>query len=332
MKFFLTLILLALLLAAAAGFLVYAPFGPATETFVDIPPGTGSHTIAAKLESAGVIRSRFAFELLRLYKGGTLKAGEYRFDHPAPATEVYARIARGDVYTVALTIPEGYNIFDIAQAVETAGLGSREAFLAAERQHTELIAPWQTPGSPPPTSLEGYLFPDTYRFSRHATPEQILTAMVHRFRQEATQLGLTPENAQDVPRTIIMASLIEKEVREDAERPLVAGVFVNRLARSMPLATDPSVIYAALLDNRWRGTIYASDLQSPSPYNTYRHPGLPPGPISNPGAAAIRAAMHPAQTDFLYFVSDAAGHTRFSVGLKEHAEQVQAYRQTQQSH
>ena len=129
-----------------------------------------------------------------------------------------------------------------------------------------------------------------------------------------------------------MASLIEKEVRQDAERPLVAGVFVNRLARGMPLATDPSVIYAALLDNRWRGTIYASDLQSPSPYNTYRHPGLPPGPISNPGAAAIRAAMHPAPTDYLYFVSDAAGHTRFSVGLKEHAEQVQAYHQTQQSH
>jgi UPF0755 protein len=126
-----------------------------------------------------------------------------------------------------------------------------------------------------------------------------------------------------------MASVIEKEVRQDAERPLVAGVFVNRLAKSMPLATDPTVIYAALLDDRWRGTLYASDLQSLSPYNTYKHLGLPPGPISNPGVASLRAAMHPAQTDYLYFVSDAAGHTRFSVGLKEHAEQVQAYRQAQ---
>jgi UPF0755 protein len=106
-------------------------------------------------------------------------------------------------------------------------------------------------------------------------------------------------------------------------------VFVNRLAKSMPLATDPTVIYAALLDNRWRGTIYASDLQSPSPYNTYKHTGLPPGPISNPGVASLRAALHPTQTDYLYFVSDAAGHTRFSVDLKEHGQQVQAYRQAE---
>ncbi len=107
----------------------------------------------------------------------------------------------------------------------------------------------------------------------------------------------------------------------------MAGVFVNRLAKSMPLATDPTIIYAALLDDRWRGTIYASDLQSPSPYNTYKHKGLPPGPISNPGMAALHAALHPARTDYLYFVSDAAGHTRFSTGLKEHDQQVLAYRE-----
>jgi UPF0755 protein len=127
-----------------------------------------------------------------------------------------------------------------------------------------------------------------------------------------------------------MASLIEKEVSQDSERPLVAGVFENRLAKGMPLATDPTVIYAALLDGRWRGTIYASDLQNPSPYNTYRHPGLPPGPICSPGLAALRAAIHPARTDYLYFVADANGHSRFSAGLKEHAEQVQAYRHAAQ--
>jgi UPF0755 protein len=123
-----------------------------------------------------------------------------------------------------------------------------------------------------------------------------------------------------------MASLIEKEVSQDSERPHVAGVFVNRLDRNMPLATDPTVIYAALLDNNWRGTIYASDLKSPSPYNTYKHAGLPPGPICNPGLAALRAALNPTKTGYLYFVSDAAGHTRFSVDLKEHDAQVQAYR------
>ncbi len=325
MKFLATLLLLAVLIAAAAAALIYLPYGPTTETFVDIAPGTGTQAIAAQLEQAGVIRTQYAFDLLRAIKGRTLKAGEYRFDHAVPMTEVYARLVRGDVYTRALTIPEGFNIFDIAQAVEAAGLGSRSTFLAAARQYTELIAPWHQPGDPQPQSLEGYLFPDTYHFSRHTTPLQMLTAMVRRFRQASTQLGLTTDPA----RTVIMASLVEKEVSQDAERLLVAGVFVNRLAQRMPLATDPTVIYAALLENRWRGTIYASDLQSPSPYNTYRHPGLPPGPICNPGMAALRAAISPAKTDYLYFVSDAAGHSRFSSNLKEHAQQVQTYRQSQ---
>src|SRR6202042_280843 len=187
----------------------------------------------------------------------------------------------------------------------------------------ELIAEWIPQDGHSPDSLEGYLFPDTYQFSRHATPLQMLTVMVRRFRQMSVQLGMNG----DIARTVIMASLVEKEVSQGAERPLVAGVFVNRLAKNIPLATDPTVIYAALLEKRWRGTIYASDLQSPSPYNTYKRTGLPPGPICNPGVAALRAAMNPAKTNYLYFVSDAAGHTRFSVDLKQHAQQVQAYRQ-----
>lgn len=324
MKILGILLLLLLVAAAAAGFLLYAPYGPTTETFVEIPSGTGAEAIGAKLQQAGIVRSKYAFDLLRLAEGGTLKAGEYRFDHRAPVAEVYAQLRRGDVYTLTLAIPEGFNLFDIAHAFQTAGFGSADAFLAAAREHTELIAAW-TPFGQHPDSLEGYLFPDTYHFSRHATPLQMLTAMVHRFRQEAEQLGLTG----DVARTITMASLIEKEVSQDKERPLVAGVFVNRLEKNMPLATDPTVIYAALLENRWRGTIYASDLQSPSPYNTYKHTGLPPGPICNPGVAAIRAALAPAHTDYLYFVSDAAGHSRFSTTLQEHAGKVQAYREAQ---
>ncbi|MEO8736708.1 MAG: endolytic transglycosylase MltG [Edaphobacter sp.] len=326
MKFLGTLLLLGLIAAAVAGSVIYAPFGPSAETFVDIAPRTGTETIAAQLEKSGVIRSRYGFDLLHVVKHGTLKAGEYRFDRAAPMTEVYARIVRGDVYVVALKVPEGYNIFDIAQAVAAAGLGSRDAFLAAERQHTELLS-WIPQEGAPPQSLEGYLFPDTYYFSRHATPVQILTAMVRRFRQVSTLLDLRG----DVQQTVTMASLVEKEVNQDSERPLVAGVFVNRLAQGMPLATDPTVIYAALLDNRWRGAIYASDLQSTSPYNTYKHTGLPPGPICNPGVASLRAAMAPAKTDYLYFVSDAAGHSRFSTDLKQHSAQVQAYRQAQKT-
>lgn len=329
MKFLASLFLLVLLVVAVAAYAVYAPIGPPADTtdanaiYVDIAPGTGTQTIATQLEDATILRSRFAFDLLRAVKGGKLIAGEYRFNHPANAIEVYERMRRGDVFTIAVSIPEGYNIFDVAQSVATSGLASRDDFLSAERTQTALIADL----SPNAPSLEGYLFPDTYRFPRHTTPNQMLAAMVHRFRQSATQLGLTRDaSGRDLNRTVILASLIEKEVSQNSERPLVAGVFTNRLAQNMPLATDPSVIYAALLEGRYRGTIYESDLQSDSPYNTYRHTGLPPGPIANPGIAALKAAIAPAQTDYLYFVADAQGHSRFSATLKQHADQVQTYR------
>jgi UPF0755 protein len=337
-KFLLILVLLALLAAGGAWYLLTTPYGPQSETFVDVPTGSSTHAIAIQMEKNSIIRTQYAFAMIRLYRTWkglptTLKAGEYRFDHPATPLEVYSRLDRGDVYTVTLAVPPGYNIFDIAAAVEAAHLGSAADFLAAAREHTELIASWLTPNSPKPDSLEGYLFPDTYHLSRHATSLQILTAMTHRFRQALVQLDNEGDRVNDVPRTVLMASLIEKEVSQDSERPLVAGVFINRLAKNMPLATDPTVIYAALLENRWRGTIYASDLQSPSPYNTYRHTGLPPGPICSPGMASLRAAIHPAQTDFLYFVSDANGHSRFSATLKEHNAAVQSYREAvEESH
>jgi len=312
------LFLLILVAAGTLAYLFYLPFGPHSESFVEIAPGTTSNAIAAQLTRSGIIRSQYSFDLLRAWKSGTLKAGEYRFDHPAPLEEVYARLLKGDVYTVTLSIPEGFNIFDISQAVETAGLGSKEDFLTAERQHTELIAGL----SPRAATLEGYLYPDTYKFSRHATPVQMLTAMVKRFRQATAQLGL----GKNIAETVTLASIIEKEVAQESERPLVAGVFANRLAQNIPLQTDPTVIYAALLEGRYRGTIYASDLKFSSPYNTYRHTGLPPGPICNPGLTALRAAISPAKTDFLYFVSDANGHSRFAATLQQHAANVQQYR------
>ncbi len=216
-----------------------------------------------------------------------------------------------------LTIPEGFNLFDIANAVQTAGLGSRGAFLQAARANTSLIAEWQ----PAAASLEGYLYPDTYRFPRHVTPLQIQTAMVHRFRQEVARLPITG----NVSRTVTLASLVEKEVHFDDERAMAAGVFENRLNSNMPLQTDPTVIYAAQLAGRWTGAIHRTDLDFQSPYNTYRTAGLPPGPICSPGEAALRAAMHPATTDALYFVADNTGHTRFSAGLAEHAAQVSDY-------
>lgn len=316
------LILLLFLAAAAwAAYVVLAPAGPTKETFVEIRPGTPTMQIAAQLKEHGMIRSQIAFEVVRLARGGTLKAGEYRFDHPAPMSDVYERLERGDVYTIPVTIPEGSNLFDIAERIESAHLGTQEKFLAAARTNVSLIADLD-PGA---TSLEGYLFPDTYRFERRVTPMQIQAAMVKRFRQEAAQLGLTG----NYHRVVAIASLVERETPIDAERPLIASVFENRLAKNMPLETDPSVIYAALLEGRYRGTIYASDLQADSPYNTYRYAGLPPGPICNPGAASLKAAVHPARTDYLYFVAATAnpsGKSRFSATLEEHARDVEQYR------
>jgi UPF0755 protein len=311
---------LSVLLAAVAGFYVLAPYGPTGETFVEIAPGTGSAGIARQLEQAGVVRSRYAFEAVRFAKPGTLKAGEYRFDHPATVLDAYRRIRRGDVYTVSVAVPPGFNLFDIAGAVEAAGLGSKEDFLKSAKVNVGLIRQW----SPKASSLEGYLWPDTYRFGRHATPLQMEAAMVKRFGQEATRLGLT---GTDVARTVTMASLVEKEVRFDDERAEVASVFENRLAAGMPLQTDPAVIYASLLRGTWTGVIHQSELHSDSEYNTYAHKGLPPGPICSPGSAALRAAMHPAETNYLYFVANANGRTRFSVTLAEHNANVAAYRE-----
>jgi len=318
LKFLSFLLLLALIASAAVYVILYRPFGPSSETFVDIPTGTSTVAIGDLLQHNGVLRSAYALDLLHAANPGTLKAGEYRFDHPTTPAEVYSRLVKGDVFTLTLSVPEGFNIFDIAAAVQSTGLGSAQTFLAAEQQHTELIALY----SPHARSLEGFLFPDTYHFSRHATPLQILTTMTHRFRTTAVSLNLSG----DIAETVTMASLVEKEVSQDAERPLVAGVFTNRLAQGIPLATDPTIIYAALLDNRYRGAIYASDLKAPSPYNTYLHTGLPPGPIANPGLAALRAAISPAHTDYLYFVADAQGHSRFATTLKEHSQNVQQYR------
>jgi UPF0755 protein len=320
-KKFLLAVFLLLLVAAGAAWLVWAPYGPETETFVDLAPGSSAMQIGQELEQAGIIRSQFAFYLLRLGLRGRLKAGEYRFDHPTPALDVYERIARGDVYTVALVIPEGANIFDIAARVEQAGLGTREDFLDAAVRQTSLIADLD----PQAKSLEGYLFPDTYRFARKAGAAQIAATMVRRFRAEATQLGLE----KNVHQVVTIASLVEKETAVDAERPLVASVFDNRLHKNMPLETDPSVIYGLELAGLWRGSIYKSDLSRNTAYNTYLHPGLPPGPVANPGIASLRAALYPASTNYLFFVAagnNAQGHSLFSATLDEHNRNVAGYR------
>ena len=297
------------------------PVTPPQTTFVLLRPGWGTRHIAQTLQRQGIIRSSTAFLMLQYAEGlKTLKAGEYKFEEPATTLDVWRRLFRGDVYARTVVVPEGYNIYDIAAAVEQAGLGPAADFFAAANGDTFLLRDFD----PDAKSLEGYLFPDTYQFTRIDNAHDIAAAMVHRFRQEAQKIGLIGN--LDIPQIVIMASIVEKETAVPEERPLVASVYYNRLAKNMALAADPSVIYAALLAGRYRGTIYQSDLQSDSPYNTYRYEGLPPGPIANPGVASLEAALHPAHTDLLYFVSDNNGHHRFARSPEEHARNVASYR------
>ena len=320
--FFLTILLLLLLAAGAAAWLLLTPFGPQTETLVEISPGSSTMRIGRDLARAGIIRSQIAFDLARFWKRGTLKAGTYRFDHPTPPVEVYERIRRGDVYTILVTIPEGSTVFDIGDRLQQAGFGPRQAFVDVATQESSLI----TDLDPVAKSLEGYLFPDTYRFAPKTALPEIAATMVKRFRTQAALLGLSV----NVHRTVTLASLVEKETAIDGERPMVASVFENRLQKNMPLMTDPSVIYGLELQNQWRGTLYQSDLKRDTPYNTYVHTGLPPGPVASPGVRALKAAMAPAQTDFLYFVAageNPQGKSLFATTIEEHNRNVAGYRQ-----
>jgi UPF0755 protein len=316
-------VVLVLAFAIWFGWAALLPVQPQQTTFFLLRPGWSTRHIARDLQKQGIIRSSAAFLMVDYAKGlRTLKAGEYKFDQSASAFEVWRRLTVGDVYARTVVVPEGYNMFDVATAVEQAGLGPASDFLIAARNDLFLLKDID----PDAKSLEGYLFPDTYQFTRINTSHEIAAAMVHRFRQEAQKIGLL--GRLDIHRVVTMASIVEKETADPNERPLVAGVYYNRLNRNMTLAADPSVIYAALLAGRYRGTIYASDLQYESPYNTYKYPGLPPGPIANPGVASLQAAMHPKQTEYLYFVSDNNGHHRFARDLEEHARNVAAYRKS----
>jgi UPF0755 protein len=338
------LILIAIL--GTAGWFAWAvltPIQPAGQTFVMLRPGFSTHRIAAELKGAGIIRSEKAFVLWHyLHHRRSLKAGEYLFDQPSSIIQIQKRLRRGDVYFRTVVVPEGFTMFDIAHAVEEAGLGSAQDFLKVAQTDTALIADI-APGA---RSLEGYLFPDTYEFSRMMTMQEMAAAMVKQFRQQARQIGLIPaagDSAEPVlrvtadpaptalqngvPNTVTMASIVEKETAVAEERPMVASVYYNRLAKNIALDADPSIIYAELLAGTYQGALHHADMQFASAYNTYRHAGLPPGPIGNPGRSALEAAMHPAQSDYYYFVADAQGHHRFARTMEEHNKNVVVYRQ-----
>jgi len=349
------LILIAIL--GSAGWFAWAlliPVEPQGQIFVLLHPGYSTRRIATELKGAGIIRSEEAFILWHyLHPKRSLKAGEYLFDKPANTIDIQKRLRRGDVYFHTVVVPEGFTMFDIARAIEAAGLGSAQDFLHVAQSDTALIADI-APGA---RSLEGYLFPDTYQFSRMMTMQDMAAAMVKEFRQVARQIGLIPNVGDpeestskvtadpepgkqpaptpaaapgDVQRTVIMASIVEKETAVPEERPMVAGVYYNRLTKKIALDADPSIIYAELLAGTYQGALHHADMQFRSPYNTYRNAGLPPGPIGNPGRSSLEAAMHPTSSDYYYFVADAQGHHRFARNIEDHNKNVAAYRKAMQ--
>jgi UPF0755 protein len=320
-------VLLFTALFAGLAYRLYRPYqGSTGETFVDLPHGTSTSAMADALAKAGVIRSRWDFLLARLFtRGHVLQAGEYRFDHPASAMDVFRRIARGDVFYLELVVPEGKNMFDIAAAAEQLGLFQAADFLTAASNPAPIrdldpLAP----------SLEGYLFPDTYRLSRHTTPDKLCRIMTGKFRDAWRGIHTT----RPVHEVVTLASLVEKEGKLPDERPRIAAVFENRLRIGMKLDCDPSTIYAALLLGSYRGAIYRSDLERNHPYNTYSHPGLPPGPIANPGQASLDAVLNPASTDAIYFVlrPDNSGGHEFSNNAAAHDAAVERYRSGLHNH
>ncbi len=329
MKFKLATAVVAICLAVVGWGLwdLYHPFvGFTGREIVEISPGTGAPAIADLLIAKGVLAHKWPF--LACYEYGRsrhrLKAGEYLFDRAARPIDVYRRLIRGDVFLHPVVIPEGSDRFDIARIL-AARMGINPEDFLSRTEQTSLIHNLD----PLDPTLEGYLFPDTYRFPRGVTADKVITTMVARFRH-VLQTRFHDEmlaDAGNLHNVVTLASLVQRETPDPAELPVVAGVFTRRLEKGMLLECDPTVLYAARLDHRDIPVIHASDLKFDSPFNTYRRAGLPPGPIANPGESALRAAFHPASGDELYFVSNNHGGHYFAKTLAEHQRNVARYRQ-----
>lgn len=319
------LLVILAVLGAAAGFWYLGPYrAPQEETFVQIDRGMSSRAIADLLAQDGLVRANWAFLAARaMNPHARLQAGEYRFGSEQTPFEIFEKIRRGQVYFETVTIPEGSNMFDIAAILDKTTSIKAADFLTAAADPDKIRD--LDPSAP---NLEGYLFPSSYEVTHSTTAQQLCHMMVIEFRKQWRALQPEALPPDELHRVVTLASLVEKETGLSAERPIVASVFANRLRLNMPLQCDPTTVYAALLENRYSGVIHRSDLASTNPYNTYSHVGLPPGPIANPGAQSLKAALHPASADYLYFVAraDGSGGHHFAATLADHEKAVADFR------
>jgi UPF0755 protein len=361
LKYLLYLVLIVVL--AAAGYAAWMWYSinypyqdfPKEGVFVEVPHGASPRYVGYLLKQNGVVRSKLAFEIYaRRHPKRTLQAGEYFFDHPMPGRDVFWKIAGGQIFEQPFTVHEGETMFEIAHELEAGKFMPAGDFLFAASDPA-LIRDF----APEARTLEGFLFPATYELPRHPSASELTAQMVHKFKDEwkristsaaqepAASNGQTGAKGQAVSnvqaasktpaipitesptarlRLVTLASLVERETPKREERPMVASVFDNRIHKGMRLQCDPTVIYGLERLGQYKGPLTSKDLAFDSPYNTYEHYGLPPGPIGNPGEASLRAALHPAETTYLYFVANTQGGHFFSSTLAEHNRNVLKYR------
>ena len=328
---------LAGLLYGYAGLTLPAGALPHAEAFIEIRPGETSDAIVQRLVDAGVVRSPRTLKLAIWWRDGErkIRAGEYRFHRPLSALEVVDRLLRGEVFLRRFTVPEGADAAAVSDVLVGQGLAGREALEAALHDPTPI-----RDLAPAAATLEGYLFPDTYHVAKGTPARALLGMMVERCRRELRDLGATPGSEAaplaapaDLAGRVILASLVEAETAVPEERPRIAGVFLNRLRRGMKLECDPTTIYALKRAGRYSGRLLREDLAFDHPYNTYRYPGLPPGPIGNPGRGALEATWWPAVTDALFFVAleDGTGRHQFSRTLRQHNRAVARIRRARRA-
>ena len=299
------------------------PVGPGEARVIHIPTGAGTGEILTRLEGQGLIRNAFACRvgLERWHLAGRLQAGYYELSPTMSAREITERIASGKQATVKVTFPEGFTVKQIAERVAEKGLMQADAFLAEATPATVVGSGFEVKGD----SLEGYLFPATYVFEYGSTPEDVIWQMAEGFRARvavgmADDLRRSKRSLADI---VTIASLIEREARIGKDRPLISGVIHNRLRKGMRLQVDATVLYAL---GEHKGRVTYEDLKVDSPFNTYRHKGLPPHPICNPGEASIRAALRPAKTEYLFYVARPDGSHVFTRTYAEHQQAIRAIR------
>lgn len=289
---------------------------------MEVKRGARTASILGQLQNEGVLRDEYVplVYMKFLRNRDFVKAGVYEFSEPMSAVEVMEKLIRGDVVLISVTVREGLDRFAIGRLFAAEGLGTAKRWdeITGEPELIRDIAPEAD-------SLEGYLFPDTYKFDPGTAVSVVVQAMLNNFRKSFTGEMAFISTGLSLHETVTLASIVETETSIAEERPLVAGVYVNRIRKRMLLGADPTVIYALKLAGTWDGNIRKADLQIESPYNTYRVPGLPPGPIANPGLASLRAAAAPAATNYLYFVARQDGSHAFATNLAEHNRNVEVH-------